>query len=153
MAWRSIRMPLARSVSARRPNAPSRSWYSAKRRSTMSIELCQSSTSASLMWAKTPRLDASLTKLGIARVEQDDHRAGGLAHDLVDQLERVLGALPEPDERDVGPLPGGHRADVVDLDLARDHLVAQADHDRRRRAPGDPSARWRSGREDARSRE
>jgi hypothetical protein len=35
--------------SARRPNAPSRSWYSAKRRSTMSIELCQSFASASVM--------------------------------------------------------------------------------------------------------
>ena len=37
-----MRMPFARSVIARRPKAPSRSWYSAKRRSTMSIELCQS---------------------------------------------------------------------------------------------------------------
>ena len=34
---------------ARRPNAPSRSWYSVKRRSTMSIELCQSFASASVM--------------------------------------------------------------------------------------------------------
>jgi hypothetical protein len=33
------------------------------RRSTMSIALCQSSTSASLMWANTPRLDASSTNL------------------------------------------------------------------------------------------
>ena len=40
--WRSIRMPLVRSATARRPKAPSMSWYSAKRRSTMSIELCQS---------------------------------------------------------------------------------------------------------------
>ena len=60
--WRSIGMPLARSVMARRPNAPSRLWYSASRRSTMSIELCQSSVSASVMQAKTPRLEASLTK-------------------------------------------------------------------------------------------
>src|SRR5664279_6435217 len=30
----------------------------------MSIELCQSSTSSSLIWANTPRLDASLTKPG-----------------------------------------------------------------------------------------
>src|SRR4051794_36049460 len=59
-----MRMPLARSISARRPNAPSRSWYSANRRSTMSIELCQSSTSASVMCAKTPRLEASLTNPG-----------------------------------------------------------------------------------------
>ena len=47
--WRSIKIPFARSVTARRPNAPSRSWNSAKRRSTMSIELCQSNASASVM--------------------------------------------------------------------------------------------------------
>ena len=51
-------------------------------------------------------------------------------HDPVDQIERVLRALAEPDERDVGSLPGGHRADVLDLDLARDHLVPEGDHDR-----------------------
>ena len=83
------------------------------------------------MWAKTPRLDASLTKSGIGRVEQDDHRAGRLLDDLLDQAERVLGALPEPDERDVGSLPGGDGADVLDVDLARDHLVPQRDDDRR----------------------
>ncbi len=61
---RSIRMPLARSIVARRPNAPSRSWYSAKRRRTMSMELCQSFASASVMYAKMPRFDASLTNSG-----------------------------------------------------------------------------------------
>ena len=40
MSWRSIRIPFARSVTALRPNAPSRAWYSAKRRRTMSIALC-----------------------------------------------------------------------------------------------------------------
>jgi len=59
-----MRIPLARSVTDRRPKAPSKSWYSLKRRSTMSIELCQSSTSASLMCAKTPRFDASRTNSG-----------------------------------------------------------------------------------------
>jgi hypothetical protein len=44
-----VRMPFARSVTARRPKAPSRSWYSLKRRNTMSIELCQSFASASVM--------------------------------------------------------------------------------------------------------
>ena len=44
--------------------------------------------------------------------------------------ERVLGALAEPDERDVRSLSGGHGADVFDLDLARDHLVSERDHDR-----------------------
>jgi hypothetical protein len=47
--WRSMRMPFARSVTARRPKAPSRSWYSVERRKTMSIELCQSLASASVM--------------------------------------------------------------------------------------------------------
>ena len=61
---------------------------------------------------------------------QDDDRAGGLAHDLVDQLERVLGAVTEPDEGDVGALTGGDGAHVVDLDLARDHLVSEGGHDR-----------------------
>ena len=56
----------------------------------MSIELCQSSTSSSEMWAKTPRFDASLTNVWIRRVQQHDHRAGGLADDLVDQVERVF---------------------------------------------------------------
>ena len=51
--------------------------------------------------------------------------------DLLDQVERVLGALAEPDERDVGSLPGGHGPDVLDLDLARDHLVSERGDDRR----------------------
>jgi hypothetical protein len=49
---------------------------------------------------------------------------------LSNQVERMLRALPEADKRDVGPLTGGHRSDVLDLDLTRDHLVAQPDHDR-----------------------
>jgi len=48
-----------------------------------------------------------------------------------DQFERVLGALAEPDERDVGPLPGGDLPNVCDLDLAHDHLVPQGRDDRR----------------------
>jgi hypothetical protein len=43
-----LRMPLARSVTARRENAPSRLWYSANRRSTMSIELSSSRGSSTL---------------------------------------------------------------------------------------------------------
>ena len=42
----------------------------------------------------------------------------------------MLRALAEADERDVGPLACGHGADVLHLDLARDHLVSQGDHDR-----------------------
>ena len=66
---------------------------------------------------------------GIVGREQRDHRAGGLVHDLRDQLERVLGAQPEPDQGDVGALPRGHGADLSDVDLAGDHLMAEAGHD------------------------
>ena len=58
-------------------------------------------------------------------MEQDDHGAGGLLDDLLDQHERVVGALAEPHEGHVGPLSDGHLTDVVDLDLARDYLVAE----------------------------
>jgi hypothetical protein len=64
-------------------------------------------------------------------VDKDDHRAGGLLHDLLDQREGVLGALSQPDQRDVRSLPGGHGSDVVDLDLAGDHLVPERGDDRR----------------------
>jgi hypothetical protein len=63
-------------------------------------------------------------------VEEGDHRARGLVDDLLDQAESVLGALAEADERDVGPLPRGHRADVGDRDLGSDHLVAESGDDR-----------------------
>ena len=49
--------------------------------------------------------------------------------DLADQLERVLGGEAEPDERDVGMLSRGHGADLLDVDLARDHLVAEPGDD------------------------
>jgi hypothetical protein len=71
-----------------------------------------------------------LDEVRIAAVDECDHRAGGLLHDPLDQPERMIGALPEPDQRDVGSLPGGHRSDVFDVDLARDHLVPQCRDDR-----------------------
>ena len=49
----------------------------------------------------------------------------GLAHDLGDQIERVLRARPEPDQSDVGMLPRGDRADLLDVDLAGDHVVPE----------------------------
>src|SRR5450755_183140 len=96
----------------------------------MSIELCQSSTSASLMWAKDAALGRFADERAVGRVQQHDHRAGGFADDLVDQRERVLRAFPESDQRDVGSLPRGDRADVRDVDLFGDHLVPQRDDDR-----------------------
>ena len=43
---------------------------------------------------------------GIRRVQQHDHRAGGFADDLVDQVQRMLRAGSESDQRDVGPFAG-----------------------------------------------
>ena len=41
----------------------------------------------------------------------------------------MLGGEPEPDERDIGPLPRGDRSDLPDVDLAGDHLVAEPGDD------------------------
>ena len=77
--------------------------------------------------------DAALGRLvdvgGILRREQRDHRAGGLADDLRDQVERVVGGEAEPDERDVRLLARGDRGDLSDVDLAGDHLVAEPGDD------------------------
>ena len=70
-------------------------------------------------------------ELRVSSVDQDDYRAGGCSDDLIDQLERVLRALAEPDERDVGSLSCRHGGHVFDLDLAGDHLVSELDHGRR----------------------
>ena len=64
-------------------------------------------------------------------MEQDDHRAGRLVDDLLDQAERMLGALAQSDERDVGPFSRSHRPDVLDIDLASDHLMPEGGNDRR----------------------
>ena len=67
----------------------------------------------------------------VGRVEQGDHRARCLVDDLLDQTERVLRALAEPDERDVRTLLRGHGADELDVDLTRDHLVPERGDDLR----------------------
>jgi hypothetical protein len=87
------------------------------------------------MYAKTPRLDASLTRrlldeVRVGRVKQGDHRAARLADDPLDQSEGVIGACAEPDERNVGSLPGGDRADIFDVDFACGHLMAERGDDR-----------------------
>ena len=82
------------------------------------------------MWAKTPRLDASLTN-SESRVWRSTITGQAASRTILSiRLERVLGALAEPDERDVGPFAGGHGSDVRDLDLARDHLVPEGRDDR-----------------------
>jgi hypothetical protein len=52
-------------------------------------------------------------------------------HDLLDQVESVLGALAETNEGNVRPFPRGHGSDVLHFDLACDHLVAESSDDRR----------------------
>ncbi len=71
-----------------------------------------------------------LNEVVVWRVEQDDDWAGGFADDRVDQIERVLRAFAESDERDIRSLSRGDSTDVFDLDLARDHFVAERDDDR-----------------------
>ena len=43
----------------------------------------------------------------------------------------MLGALTEADESDVRALARRHCSDVLDLDLARDHLMPESGDDRR----------------------
>ena len=38
----------------------------------------------------------------------------------------MVGALAEPDERDVGTFSRSYRPDVLDIDLASDHLMPEA---------------------------
>ena len=76
-----------------------------------------------------PRLAASMDVGGVSGREQRDHRAGRFVDDLRDQLERVLGAQPQPDQRHVGMLPRRHRTDLSDLDLPGDHLMAESGDD------------------------
>ena len=64
-------------------------------------------------------------------MEQDDHRAGCLLNDLLDHPECVVGALAEPDERDIRPFSRRNGPDVLDLDLPGDHLVPECGDDRR----------------------
>ena len=61
----------------------------------------------------------------VSCVEDEDDRAGGVADDLLDQLERVLGALAEPDERDVGMFLAGQLDDLLDVQFLPDDLVAE----------------------------
>ena len=77
--------------------------------------------------------DAALGRLAdVRRVtcrQQGDHGAGGLANDLLDQLERMFRGEAEPDERDVGMLSRRHRADLLDVDRVGDHFVPEPGDD------------------------
>ena len=145
MECRAIRIPFACSITARRPNAPCRLWYSENRWSVMSIALCSSSGVVSTMYAKTPRLAASSDVGGVFGGQHRDHRAGRFVDDLPDQLEGMVGREAEPDQCHVGLLPCGHRADFVDVDLPGDHLVPETGRRRARATRVGRAARWRSG--------
>jgi hypothetical protein len=64
-------------------------------------------------------------------MQQNDHRAGGLTNDLLDQSERVFRALTEPNQRDLRSLPGGHGPHLVHIDFPRDDLVPEHVNDQR----------------------
>ena len=70
--------------------------------------------------------------LRILRGQQRNYGAGGLANDLGDQFEGVLGAQAEADERHVRTFSLGDSTDFLDIDLARDHLVAERRNDLRK---------------------
>ena len=56
-------------------------------------------------------LGGVVDEVGIFDVEQRDDRAAAFLDDLADQPERVLGALIEADDRDVGQVIGGEQCD------------------------------------------
>ena len=122
-------MPFACSITARRPNAPLEVLKFS--------EALQRDVDGALqllgVGVDDVGEDAAPGRLvdvgGIPGREQGDHRAGRRVDDLRDQLERMLGAQPKTDERDVGVLPRSHRADLLDVDLAGDHLVTETSHD------------------------
>ncbi|HEY8791623.1 MAG TPA: hypothetical protein VIL96_01925 [Gaiellaceae bacterium] len=63
-------------------------------------------------------------------MQERDHGTGRLVDDLVDEIEGVLGAHSQPDERDVGPLAYGGGADLGDIHFSSDDLVAEGHDDR-----------------------
>ena len=65
----------------------------------------------------------------VLRGEQRNHRAGGFADDLRDQLERMFRGEAEPDECDIRSLSSGDRPDFLHVDLTGDHLVPEPGHD------------------------
>ena len=62
----------------------------------------------------------------VVAAQQRDNGAEGAADDLCDQVQSVLRALPEPDECHVGTVFRRHRGNVRDMNLAGDHLMAEA---------------------------
>lgn len=73
-----------------------------------------------------PAFRGFVDEVGFACVEEGDDGAGGFVHDVVDHFERVLGALAEGDEGDVGLFLPGDGGDLVDLDAGGNDDVAEA---------------------------
>src|SRR5207247_6123794 len=67
----------------------------------------------------------------ILRVQQRDHGTRGFTDELRDQVEGVLRAKAETDEGHIRPLPLGGGSNLLDVDLASDHVMAEADYDLR----------------------
>ena len=65
-------------------------------------------------------------------MQQRDHGASGFPDDFRDQVEGVLRAEPETDEGDIRPLALGGGSNFLDVDLAGNHLVAEAGYDLRK---------------------
>ena len=63
-------------------------------------------------------------------MQERDHGTGRLVDDLVDEVEGVLGAHSQPDERDIGPLACGGGANLGDIHFSSDDLVAEGHDDR-----------------------
>ena len=65
----------------------------------------------------------------VFRRKQGDDGAGGLAHDLCDQLERVFGREAEAHQRDIRAFSRSDCANLLHVNLTGDHLVAEPSHD------------------------
>jgi len=110
---------------ARRPNAPCRLWYSAKRRNDVDRHLELIGVTVRDDVGEDAPCRGFVHVLGILSLEQGDHRAEGLADDLRDQLQRVLGAGAETHQRHVRSLARSGTGHFFDVDLACDHLVPE----------------------------
>jgi len=105
-------------------------WYSAKRRRTISIAFLQAAGSSSVDVGEHASLCRLRHECRIGGVKQGDHGTGRLVDDLVDEIQRVLGAHSEPDQCDVRPFACRRGPDLGDIHLSRDHLMTEGHEDR-----------------------
>ena len=124
-------MPLVRSVSARRPKAPCRLWYSAEPAQGNLERALQLVGRVVLDVGEDAALGGLVDERGVVALEHCDHGAVCLAHDAIDQLERVRGAVAEAHERNVRVFAGCERADLGDVRRSGDDGVPKPGHERR----------------------